>query len=77
MLFLCGDDPGAKAVVAGLIEDAGFAPCDLGELDQAGPMEAPRRAGAVYGGEYRPADARAAQEALATGRPIPPTPEYT
>ncbi|MBO0809869.1 MAG: NAD(P)-binding domain-containing protein, partial [Actinobacteria bacterium] len=28
--WLCGDDAGAKQVVAGLIEDAGFAPADLG-----------------------------------------------
>jgi len=76
VLFLCGDDPQAKAVVAGLIEDAGFYPCDLGGLDEAAPMEAPRRPGAVYGEEYRPADARAAQQALAAGRPIPPTPRY-
>ncbi|WP_460531964.1 NADPH-dependent F420 reductase [Flindersiella endophytica] len=76
VLFLCGDDPEAKALVAGLIEDAGFAPCDLGGLDAAGPMEAPRRPGAVYGEEYRPSDARAVQEALAAGGPIPPTPKY-
>jgi len=76
VLFLCGDDPQAKAIVAGLIEDVGFAPCDLGGLDDTAPMEAPRRPGAVYGEEYRPADARAAQDALAAGRPIPPTPRY-
>jgi len=76
VLFLCGDDERAKAVVSGLIEDAGFAPADLGGLADAGPMEAPRRPGAVYGEEYRPADARAVVEALAAGRPIPPTPRY-
>jgi 8-hydroxy-5-deazaflavin:NADPH oxidoreductase len=76
VLFLCGDDGPAKAVVAGLIEDAGFAPADLGGLADAAPMEAPRRPGAVYGEEYRPADARAVVEALAAGRPIPPTPVY-
>lgn len=76
VLFLCGDDRNAKATVASLIEDAGFYPCDLGGLDEAESMEAPRRPGAVYGEEYRPADAEAAREALAAGRPIPPTPRY-
>ena len=76
VLFLCGDDDKAKQVVAGLIEDAGFAPADLGGLADAAPMEAPRRPGSVYGEEYRPADARAVAEALRAGRPIPPTPVY-
>jgi 8-hydroxy-5-deazaflavin:NADPH oxidoreductase len=76
VLFLCGDDEQAKATVAGLIEDAGFAPVDLGRLADAGPMEAPRRPGAVYGEEYRPAEARAVADALRAGRPIPPTPSY-
>ena len=76
VLFLCGDDEKAKQVVTRLIEDAGFAPADLGGLADAGPMEAPRRPGSVYGEEYRPADARAAAEALRAGRPLPPTPVY-
>ena len=76
VLFLCGDDEQAKAVAAGLIGDAGFAPVDLGGLADAGPMEAPRRPGAVYGEEYRPADGRAVADALRAGRPIPPTPRY-
>jgi predicted dinucleotide-binding enzyme len=76
VLFLCGDDEQAKAVGAGLIEDAGFTPVDLGGLADAGPMEAPRRPGAVYGEEYRPADGRAVADALRAGRPIPPTPSY-
>jgi 8-hydroxy-5-deazaflavin:NADPH oxidoreductase len=76
VLFLSGDDEKAKEVVAGLIEDAGFAPADLGGLADAAPMEAPRRPGSVYGEEYRPADARAVAEALRARRPIPPTPVY-
>jgi predicted dinucleotide-binding enzyme len=76
VIFLCGDDTDAKQTVAGLIEDAGFAAADLGGLADARPMEAPRRAGAVYGEEYRPADAAAVIEAVQAGRPIPPTPEY-
>jgi predicted dinucleotide-binding enzyme len=77
VLFMCGDDAAAKATVGELIVDAGFAPVDLGRLADAAPMEAPRREGAVYGEEYRPAEARAVVEALRRGEPIPPTPEYT
>jgi 8-hydroxy-5-deazaflavin:NADPH oxidoreductase len=54
----------------------GFAPAGLGGLADAGPMEAPRRPGWVYGEEYRPADARAVAEALRAGRPVPPAPVY-
>jgi hypothetical protein len=39
-------------------------------------MESPRREGAVYGEEYRAADARAVVEAVRAGRPIPATPRY-
>jgi 8-hydroxy-5-deazaflavin:NADPH oxidoreductase len=74
--FLTGDDEEAKELVARLIRDAGFEPCDLGGLDDATPMEAPRRPGAVYGEEYRLADAVAARAALAEGHRIPPTPRY-
>jgi len=76
VLFLCGDDGEAKRVVAGLIEDAGFAPADVGGTADAAVMEAPRRDGAVYGEEYRPPDAEAVVEAVHAGRPIPPTPSY-
>lgn len=36
----------------------------------------PRRHGAVYGEEYRQAEAFAVVEAVRAGRPIPPTPTY-
>ncbi len=75
--WLCGDDPGAKEVVAGLIEDAGFTPVDLGGTAGCAVMEAPRRPGAVYGEEYRLADAEAVVAAVRAGRPIPPTPRYS
>jgi predicted dinucleotide-binding enzyme len=75
-LFVCGDDEGAKKVVSGLIEEAGFVPIDVGGTADAALMEAPRRAGAVYGEEYRAPEARAAVEAARAGRPIPPTPVY-
>jgi 8-hydroxy-5-deazaflavin:NADPH oxidoreductase len=75
-MFLAGDDADAKRVVAGLIDDAGFDPVDAGTAAQSSILEAPRREGAVYGEEYRKADALAAVEAAQAGRPIPPTPVY-
>jgi predicted dinucleotide-binding enzyme len=74
--WLCGDDGDAKRVVARLIEDAGYVAVDLGGVDTCAVMEAPRRKGAVYGEEYRAADAPAVVEAVHAGRPIPPTPQY-
>ncbi|HEY6295982.1 MAG TPA: NAD(P)-binding domain-containing protein [Streptosporangiaceae bacterium] len=74
--WLCGDDAEAKHVVAGLIEDAGFVPVDLGGTAGCAVMEAPRRPGAVYGEEYRAADAQAVVEAVRAGRPIPAAPQY-
>jgi hypothetical protein len=74
--WLCGDDAKAKEIVAGLVEDAGFVPVDLGGTAECSVMEAPRRDGAVYGEEYRASDARAVVEAVRAGRAIPPTPRY-
>ena len=34
-MYLCGDDDRARAVVAGLVEDAGFEPIDLGPMRNA------------------------------------------
>jgi hypothetical protein len=39
-------------------------------------MEAPRRAGAVYGEEYHLDDGLAVQAAVRKGEPIPPVPHY-
>ena len=64
VMFLCGDDEAAKRVVAGLIDDAGFTPIDLGGTADAAPMEAPRRPGAVYGEEVHEDEARAFVERL-------------
>jgi 8-hydroxy-5-deazaflavin:NADPH oxidoreductase len=75
--WLCGDDAEAKQIVAGLIEDTGFVPVDLGGTAECSVMEAPRREGAVYGEEYRAADAQSVVEAVRAGRAIPPTPRYT
>jgi predicted dinucleotide-binding enzyme len=59
VMFVCGDDENAKRVVAGLIDDAGFTPVDMGGTADAAPMEAPRRPGAVYGEELHEQEARA------------------
>jgi predicted dinucleotide-binding enzyme len=74
--WLCGDDDQAKRIVAGLISDCGYVPIDLGGTADCAVMEAPRRDGAVYGEEYRAADAQAVVDAVRSGRPIPPTPQY-
>jgi 8-hydroxy-5-deazaflavin:NADPH oxidoreductase len=74
--WICGDDPEAKQLVAGLIEDMGYVPVDLGGTETCAVMEAPRRPGAVYGEEYRAADAQAVVDAVRAGREIPPTPAY-
>jgi 8-hydroxy-5-deazaflavin:NADPH oxidoreductase len=76
VLFICGDYPAAKDVVAKLIDDAGFAAVDLGSTAHAAVMEAPRRPGSVYGEEYRLSEAQAVAHALRHGQPIPPTPQY-
>jgi predicted dinucleotide-binding enzyme len=74
--WICGDEDETKRIVAGLIEDAGYVPVDLGGTKNCQVMEAPRRKGAVYGEEYRAPDAFAVVEALRAGRPIPSTPIY-
>ena len=76
VLFICGDYPAAKRIVARLIEDAGFAAVDLGSNADAAVMEAPRRPGSVYGEEYRLPEARAFAEAVHQGQMVPPTPHY-
>src|SRR2546429_505013 len=72
--WVCGDDDEAKATVATLIEQLGYVPVDLGGVTGCAVMEAPRRDGAVYGEEYRVADAQGVVDAVRAGRPIPPTP---
>jgi predicted dinucleotide-binding enzyme len=74
--WLCGDDDEAKEAVGGLVRDAGYVPVDLGGTAGCAVMEAPRRPGAVYGEEYRRADAEAVVAAVRAGEPIPPTPRY-
>jgi predicted dinucleotide-binding enzyme len=74
--WLCGDDPQAKELVAGLIEDMGYIPVDLGGTETCEVMEAPRRPGAVYGEEYHAAEAQGVVDAVRAGTAIPPTPSY-
>jgi predicted dinucleotide-binding enzyme len=74
--WMCGDDPQAKQIAAELIEDMGYVPVDLGGTATCAAMEAPRRPAAVYGEEYRAADAQAVVDAVRDGAPIPPTPAY-
>jgi len=75
--WVCGDDPEAGAIVRALIDEAGYVAVDLGGTASCQVMEAPRRPGAVYGEEYRAADAQAVVEAVRAGREIPPTPSYS
>jgi predicted dinucleotide-binding enzyme len=74
--WICGDDAEAKQVVSGLIEQAGYEPVDLGGTADCAVMEAPRRAGAVYGEEWRLPEALEVVAAVRDGRPIPDTPTY-
>ena len=76
MQWICGDDAEAKRLVAKLVEGMGYVPVDLGGTETCQVMEAPRPRGAVYGEEYRAADAPAVVDAVASGREIPPTPSY-
>ena len=59
-IFLAGDDPEARRVVARLIEDIGFAPVDTGSLREGGRRQQPGTA--VYN---RPMTAREARQVLA------------
>jgi predicted dinucleotide-binding enzyme len=74
--WICGDDAEAKQVVSGLIEQAGYAPVDLGGTEGCEVMEAPRRQVAVYGEEWRLPEALEVVAAVREGRPIPDTPQY-
>lgn len=40
-IFLCGDDPAAKKIVANLIEEIGFAPVETGTLREGGRKQQP------------------------------------
>lgn len=59
VIFLAGDDAEAKAVVAKLIEDIGFAPFDTGSLREGGRRQEP--GSPIYG---RPMTAKQARDIL-------------
>jgi len=59
VIFLAGDDPQAKSVVAKLIEDIGFAPIDTGSLREGGRRQQP--GSPIYG---PPLTARQARDLL-------------
>lgn len=63
MFYTCAED-GAVTAVEELIGECGFVPARL-PWAAAAMLESPRRVGAVYGEEYRPADA--ARIAVAAG----------
>ena len=60
----------------GAIPQALAQPVDLGWVNGCAVMEAPRRPGAVYGEEYRAADAEAVVAAVGRGSAIPSPPVY-
>jgi predicted dinucleotide-binding enzyme len=41
VLFVSGDDDGSKQAVQRLIAELGYAPIDLGSLDEGGRMQQP------------------------------------
>lgn len=57
VIFLAGDDDEAKATVAGLIRELGFAPLDTGSLAEGGRRQQP--GAPVYGVDLRPEQAAA------------------
>jgi predicted dinucleotide-binding enzyme len=75
--WIAGDDGDAVKVLTPLVHEMGYVPVWFGGIERCAAMESPRRDGAVYGEEYRLADALAAVEAVRAGRPIEPTPTYS
>ncbi|ELZ84770.1 coenzyme F420-dependent NADP oxidoreductase [Haloferax elongans ATCC BAA-1513] len=65
-IFLAGDDPEAKAVVADLVRDIGFGPVDTGSLEDGGALQEP---GSVfYHREISTAEAREKVRQLSVSR---------
>ena len=58
-MFFATEDERARELAVRLIADCNFVPVDIGGWAQVGLIEAPRRAGSVYGESYRPDAARA------------------
>jgi 8-hydroxy-5-deazaflavin:NADPH oxidoreductase len=57
-MFYAAEDDEPAAAAATLVEGCGFVPARIDSWKAASIIEAPRRAGAVYGEAYRPGDAR-------------------
>ena len=74
--WVCGDDTAAKDLAMSLIDEIGYLSVDIGGLDDAAVMEAPRRHGSVYGEEYHRVAAEAVVAAVRSGQSIPPPPPY-
>lgn len=49
-IYIAGDDPEAKEIVAGLIREIGFAPVDTGSLREGGRLQQPESA--IYNETY-------------------------
>lgn len=64
-LFLAGDDPDAKVLVAELIEQLGFAAVDTGSLARGGRLQQP--GSAIYNTPLHAADAEAALAEVPAG----------
>ena len=64
-MFISGEDASAKTLAGELVRAVGFEPVDLGGWAKAATMDAPRRAGAVYGEAYSPREARKIAASLA------------
>jgi predicted dinucleotide-binding enzyme len=77
VMFYATDSDAAGQVAARLIQDTGFTPARVGDLDHAGVLEPPRRAGSVFGEEYHLPDADEVLEAVRAGQPLPPAPPYS
>ncbi|MCU0494414.1 MAG: hypothetical protein MUD01_22730, partial [Chloroflexaceae bacterium] len=56
VIFLAGDDAEAKAVIAGLIEEIGFGPLDIGSLHESARQEP---GSPIYNKDMTVAEARA------------------
>jgi predicted dinucleotide-binding enzyme len=56
VIFLAGDDPDAKAAVAGLIRELGFAPLDTGSLHEGSRKQRP--GSPIYNRPLRPKEAK-------------------
>lgn len=61
-IYLAGDDGEAKAVVAGLIDEVGFAPVDMGSLHEGGARQQP--GSPIYNNPMTASEAEAAVTSL-------------